>query len=618
MKFALYILIAMIVAVCPLYAQQVNVTASVSGTTIGTEEGVSYRIEVDGVTNSEVERPDAPSATGLVLTQPVASTQQSVSIVNGRMSQSISFEWVYRPEGEGKAEIGTTQVVVKGKTYATQPIEITVVPQSQRPQRRQTRRDPFSAFRQPSPQQPASPPPAITKKDIFIRAIPSDRNVFRNEQVNIEYQLYYREGMQLRQSRLADSWDAEGFWREELDVERRPIPRTVIENGLRFNTIVLKRVAVFPTRTGSLTVDPLKIEVEAYIPSRSADPFDQFFSFRPRYEPVEVASAPVAINVSDLPGEPPEDFLGAVGAFRVEASVDRSEVEVGEPIQVQLTLSGTGNMATIEPPHFEPPGVFEQYDPQVDIQINRSGQQIRGTKTLTYVLVPRSNGVFQIPQVSLSFFNPEHGRYETLNPRPTSVRVSGTPTAEASTVTSATGLPIDDIAGLLTTDASWRRVEPTPIHQSAWVYILLGLPMIALVGLLFYQKHADRMSGDQIYARNRRAHPVAKKHLKRAEALLVENDARAFYEEIERALLSFIGNRLNIADKGLTYQQLGTELSKRGVSDDVRDRLLSIMHECDRVRYAPVPPDQSAMNTACDRAYALIVDLDEVFSSKKG
>ena len=511
------------------------------------------------------------------------------------------------------------EVIVKGTTYTTDPISLTVVPQSQRPQRQQTRRDPFNPFgsrRSPQQQVPQSPL-TVSERDIFIRAIPSNRSVYRNQQVNIEYQLFYREGMQLRQSRLADSWDAEGFWREELDVERRPIPRTVVENGLRYNTIVLKRVAVFPTRAGELSIDPLKIEVEAYVPTRSADPFDQFFSFRPRYEPIEVSSPAVRINVDALPANEPDDFLGAVGSFRVEASVDRNEVEVGEPIQVTLSISGTGNMATIEPPHFEPPGVFELFDPQVDIQINRSGRQIRGTKTLNYVLVPRSNGVFQIPQVTLSFFNPEHGKYETLNPRPTSIKVVGEPIASPATLTSSSGFPVDDIAGLLTTGASWKRVNPALVHQSSLTYILLGLPFLLLVGLVFYQMHLDRIAGDQTYARNRRAHPVARKHLKKAEVLLSENKPRAFYEEIERAVMSFIGNRLNIADKGFTYQQLSEELAERGVGDDARARLVGLMQECDRVRYAPILPDQEAMNTACDRASALIVDLDEVFAGKR-
>ena len=619
MKYSFLVIISLLALVHPLKAQQANVKAFVSSTTIGTEEGVAYTIEVEGASANDVQRPQAPVAEGLTLSRPTASTQTSVSIVNGRMSQSVSFEWVYRPNGEGTARIGQAEVVVSGQTFTTDPISVSVVPQDQRPQR-QTRTDPFNPFgalRRPrQQQQPASPPPAISERDIFIRAVPSDRNVFRNEQVNIEYQLFYREGMQLRQSRLADSWDAEGFWREELDVERRPIPKTVVENGLRYNTITLKRVAVFPTRIGELTVDPLKIEVEAYVPSRSADPFDQFFSFRPRYEPVEVASRSVKINVESLPDDAPEDFLGAVGSFRVEAKVDRAEVQVGEPIEVELLISGTGNMATIEPPRFEPPGVFEQYDPQVKTQITRNGRQIRGTKTLTYVLVPRSNGVFQIPQVTLSFFNPQHGKYESLNPRPTTVRVTGDPMISPATLTSGSGLPVDDIAGLMIEGASWRQISPPLVHTSNLTYVLLGIPLLLLGGLLFYQKHLDRMAGDQTYARNRRAHPVARKHLKKAELLLQENKARAFYEEIERALLSFIGNRLNIADKGYTYQQLNSELAKRGAGDEVRGRLLHLMEECDRVRYAPILPDQNAMNTACDRASAVIVDLDRVFTGK--
>ena len=70
MKITLSIFVAAILFACPLYAQEVNVTATVSGTTIGTEEGVSYKIEIQGGTNNDVERPKAPSATGLTLAQP--------------------------------------------------------------------------------------------------------------------------------------------------------------------------------------------------------------------------------------------------------------------------------------------------------------------------------------------------------------------------------------------------------------------------------------------------------------------------------------------------------------------------------------------------------------------
>ena len=41
--------------------------------------------------------------------------------------------------------------------------------------------------------------------DLFIRALPSKRRAYQGEQIIIEYQLFFRDGVQLRQSRLADA-----------------------------------------------------------------------------------------------------------------------------------------------------------------------------------------------------------------------------------------------------------------------------------------------------------------------------------------------------------------------------------------------------------------------------
>ncbi len=594
------------------HAQTVRVQAFVSESTIGTEEILAYSIQIENASSQDVTRPEAPRTEGLTLLQSTPSSQMSTSIINGRLSQSLSFEWRYRPSREGQARIEETAVVVKGQTYRTAPITITVVPQSQRPAtaRRNARSrmiDPFNPSTTADDPLPAS---TIGKDDIFIRAIPSASSVYQSEQIHIEYQLFFREGMQLRQSRLADSWDAEGFWREELDVERRPIPQTVVEKGLRYNTIVLKRVAVFPTRAGELQIDPLKIEAEAFVPSRSSNPFDQFFSFSPRYEPVEVSSPPIKIHVEPLPAGAPESFNGAVGTFHIEASVDRQQVEVGEPIQVELRISGTGNIATLEPPLFTPPGVFEQYDPQIRTAINRNGNRVNGTKVLTYVLIPRSNGSFQIPQVEMTYFNTSRKQYEKMQPEAVTVRVTGNASTPAAAMTSAMGLPVDDIAGILPEASDWRRLHRQPLHRNPLVYLALFLPLAGLAALRVYTARAKLLAGDERTARNRSAHPLARKHLHGALTLLSRQDSRGFYQEVERAVRSFIGNRLNVAETGLTYQQLDQALESNGTTPALRKQVLGLIQECDRVRFAPVPPDQSAMNTACDRASQIIVQLD--------
>ena len=406
----------------PVGAQDVQVLSSVDETTIGTEENLVYRIEVRGATLSQVRTPSAPETEGLALLQRFPSTSQQTSIINGRIEQSIGFSWTFRPLREGTAQIKATTVTVGDRAYPTDLIRVTVVPQAQRPQRRATsRRNPF-APRSAEPE----PPPEVDDRDLFIRAIPSARDVYQNQQVTVAYQLFFREGIQLRQSRLTDSWDAEGFWREELDVEPRPLPRVVVEDGLRYNMITLKRVAVFPTRSGDLKIDPLRIESEVYVPVRSNDPFDRFFSSRNRYQTVEIASPTVRVTALPLPEDAPPTFNGAVGTFDLSVGVDRQDVEVGGSIQVVVEIEGTGNLATLSTPSFSPPGAFDVYDPQTDTQIRRTGSRVRGTKTFTYVLIPRANGTFELPPIAFTYLNTNTGAYETRRSLPIPVRVSGT------------------------------------------------------------------------------------------------------------------------------------------------------------------------------------------------
>ena len=121
----------------PVLGQDVSVVAHVDQTTIGTEETVTYTIEISGVAANQVRTPTPPNSDGLSLLQSVPSTQSSVSIVNGVMKQSYSFRWAYRPAAAGNATIGSTSVFAAGTTYQTEEIAVTVVPQSQRPARTQ-------------------------------------------------------------------------------------------------------------------------------------------------------------------------------------------------------------------------------------------------------------------------------------------------------------------------------------------------------------------------------------------------------------------------------------------------------------------------------------------------
>ena len=588
-------------------AQDLTVTASVNETTIGSEETLTYSLEVGGQSVPQISSPQPPETDGFVLTNRFPFTSQNMSIVNGRVRQSVSFNWTFKPVREGIARFQPMEIEIGGKSYRTSEIAVTVVPQAQRPPRPQ-RRSPFmlDPFRREPP--PTDQDAQISERDMFIRVVPSKRQAYQNEQVTIEYTLYFRTGIQLRQSRLADSWDAEGFWREELEIEARPIPQTVVVDGLRYNTIVLKRVAVFPTRTGSLRIDPLRIESEAALPFGSGDPF---FSLRNRYQPVRLESSPVTIDVLPWPADSPSSFAGAVGNFTLDVSADRSRLEVGESVQVTARVRGSGNIATLEAPFFRPPGVFEAYDPEVDSRVDRSGRIVRGSKTFSYLLVPRANGNYAIPEVTFAYLNPASGDYDVIRSEPIPLVVTGTASLTPEVATTAAGLPVDDIAPLKFDNVEWTSARRTPIHRLPWLYVFGILPLLGLAGIYLWRRHEVRLATDVDFARKRRAHPLARRHLKRAEELLASGDAAAFYEELERAVLGFVGNRLNIAELGLTRSQLLDRLATVGVPEASLKSLAQLLEECDKARFAPVPPRKEALNDAQTQAANLIVTIDQ-------
>ena len=592
----------------PVAGQDVRITALVSETTIGTEEELSYTVEIQGAALPEITTPEPPRTTGLALASSYPGTSRNVSVVNGDMTVSLGFTWRYKPLAEGRAVIQPTTVVAGGKTYATGSVTVNVVPQSQRPARRQSS---GSIFDQLAPSRdPAQS--EISERDLFIRANPSKRRAYHNEQIILEYGLYFRDGIQLRQSRLADSWDAEGFWREELAVESRPVPRVVVENGLRYNMIVLKRVAVFPTRTGSLEVDPLKIQSEASPAFGSRDPF---FALRSRYQPVELSSAPIRIESLDFPASAPASFSGAVGRYTMDVTLDRPKLEVGESAQLKVVISGTGNIATLEGPDIELPGIFEAYDPHVESSVNRSGSAVRGSKTFTYVLIPRSNGTFEIPPVEYSFLNPADRSYETLTSAAHRIEVTGDVATLSPAIATAGGLPVDDIPPILNEARRWRAAR-TPLHRSALIYTLMVLPLVLAGGAVAWKRREGRMASDVEYARRHRANPVAKKFLREAEALRLAGDARSFYAAIDAAVRGFVGDRLNVGEKAMTIGEFCKTVGKAGADLHTIAAIRSLLEECDQARFAPMVPDQHVVDTALQRASAVIENLNQQLESR--
>ncbi len=594
--------LSVLLGLCMLFAHpasaQITVHAYVDKTIMGEAETLTYTVEARGAFR-DLNRITAPTTRGLMAVQTSPVQSWDVAILGGQTRQQLTLQWQYRPIGTGTAYLDAVTLRLDGQDYTTDPIVVTVVSQSQRPSMPTWVPSPTGS---PRPDPTADAPPS----DLFIRAEPSSATAYVGEQVVIDYVLYFEAGVQPRNSRIASAWDADGFWREELELDRFVGTRSVDVGGRRFEAAAIKRMAVFPTRSGRLQVDSLDVEVDVLRATRLGG--TRGFTFNPfgsRFERETVTAAPVIVDVRPLPPGAPPSFAGAVGQFGLAVEADRSEVDVGEPVRVTATLSGRGNIATLDAPDWETPASLEQYSARASEQIDRRAEEIRGQKAFTFTVVPRYGGTFTLPPVTWSYFEPEEGVYQTLQSDSLRLHVVGpaAPLAEAAP-------PAADPNALIgpMQDATWRRREAfVPFYARPWVWAGFAVPALALLALVAVRHFRDR-DEDSPYIRSLRAFPAAERSLQEAKALLEAGDARGFYAGLERTLRLFLSDRLDTAAHGLSLSELGALLTERAVTPETRADMLRLVRESEEAQFAPFVRSASATDT--DRAARLMAAVD--------
>ena len=570
----------------------VRVTAQAEPMEVTVGNAVVLTVQVQGAPATVIRTPRRPAAVHLQPRQQRPDVRRTRSTQGGGLRRTVTYSWRFRAQRAGAARIQPVTVVVRGEEYTTAPLELRVLPASD------TAAGP--TLRGPEGGARAS----LDTRDLFVRATSTAGQAYQNEQVVVEYRLFFRPGIRLRHSRLTDSWDAPGFWREELNVASRPTPRMQHAYGRQYETVVLKRVALFPTRPGTLRVDPLRIETEAQGPVQARGGA----SLRGRFRPVQLASRTLSVRVRPLPDPAPALFDGAVGQFDMTTRVEADSAAVGRPLSLTVRVEGQGTLTTLSPPRLDSVPGLDVYEPTVETDVERNGRSLRGTKTFTYTLVPRTGGRHAVPRVAFSYFDPEKQQYQTLRARGPVLQVAGTAAPRAVGRT-GTGLPVGDVAELMTAnEAQWGPTNTAPLYRRPWIYWALLLPVGgAVAGLVFRRWRRQRPASVPSLS----SAPAAPDRLEAARRHCADGDAQAVCEALEQALRTAVMDQLGLDAWPQTPSRLDRHLRHHDVPRALRNRLRTVLRRCNESRYAPAdtapPADPDALLEAAE---ALLRDLD--------
>ena len=584
-----------------LTAKDISVSAYADKTSVGQYQQFTLSVEISGEGASRIADPQLPEMDSFASFLGSGSSQ-NIQFVNGKMSVSKVLTYHYQATEPGTHQIGPVVVKYEGQTYSTNPIQIEVKAGGGRPSAPDNR--------QRQQQQRVSSEPG---DDLFVEATVNKKRVFQNEPVTITYKIYTR--LQVASFGFSKEPATTGFWKEDYELPTQPVTSTEIVNGKQYTVATIKKMALYPMTPGSKKIDPLVISCEVRSKRQSRDPFDSFFSdpFFGRTETVQVPSNAVNIEVLPLPeAGRPADFNGAVGKFKISAWTDKNQVKTNEAVTFKLKIEGRGNIHHLNP-NVHISGEFETYPPKEAENIQRQSEPISGSKVYEYVLIPRLPGRQKIDAVEYSYFDPDARVYKTLKTDPIFIDVEkGRETFSmipAGTTKEQVKWLGKDIRFINTGPVEFQKIGQAFYHNLLFWAVLI-VPLFALSGALGYRRHLTRLDEDVAYARDRRARGAARRGLAKARQLLKAETQKAFYAETARAVLKFLGNKLNVAEAGMISDEIRKILENRKVNTTLIDELFSILNTCDYQRFAPSEASETEMQKLLKRSEKVMSDLD--------
>ncbi len=611
------IITALIVA---LYATAAFAQTSISvdaHKVVGVDERFNVVFEVEGE-NSPSNFTWNPGDDFQLVWGPQKGTSSSVSIVNGKVSKSSksSFTYILLPKKTGTFTLPAATATVKGETISSKSITIQVV-QNGAAQSSGSSSSSGGSGSSSSGSGSSSSREAASGEDVFMRLNLSKTNVVVGEPITATLSLYQRANIVGFENARFPSFD--GFWSQETETPSNiEFHRESLGDNI-YNAAVLRRYVIIPQKSGNMTIDPAEIVclINVLRPGRSSGSiFDSFFGEEYVTVKKRVSTRAVTVKVSPLPAGAPASFSGGVGNYSISARLSKDSLKVHDAASLIVTVSGKGNVSLIEAPKLSFPPDFETYDVKTTQNTDKSGTT--GSKTFEYPFIPRSYGDFTLPPLKYSYYDVNSKKYATVSTDSLRIKVAkGNQTATTTLEPGQNQLTVDrkgvknlgeDIRFIRTKAPSFTEDKGFLVGRPLY-WIILALLALAAFAIWLTMRKAAAMRADVRGTKNRKATKMALKRLKLAGEFMSKGLQTAFYEELHRALLGFVSDKLSMDMAEQNKENIAAALASRGISEGLANEFTDLLDACEYARYAPSTGSEQ-MSAHYEKAVDVITAID--------
>ncbi len=544
-----------------------------------------------------------------ILAGPFESRSSYTQIINGKKSSAtnLSYTLTLMPSKTGTFKIPGASIVVDGEKIYSNDLTIKVENAENNAQKQNEGGTVTGGGTQ-----------RVTSESIFVRTIVSKTNIYEQEAISVTYKLYTL--LDVAQFTGAKLPDFNGFLKQDIEQSQNKQLSAETYKGRSYGTVVLYQAVLFPQHTGEIEIGKasftalLRLQNKAQVRSI----FDDFFDSYTNVEKTLTAPA-VTVKVSELPlAGKPATFSGAVGNFNLTSTLSSGNLKTNQAATIKVVISGNGNMKLLKNPEIKFPDGFEVYDPKVDNKFSSGSGGVSGTKTIEYMFIPRRSGKFDIPSAELSYFDLNNKTYRTLRTPAYKINVTKGEGGEA-VVENFTGkedvTPLAKDIRYLYTGSVKLQPESRPWFGTLPFWMLFLIPLIiAAILFIYFRKHVKE-NADLAFVKTKKANKVAQKRLRLALKFLEEGKKNQFYEEVMKAVWTYLSDKLVIPVAELNKDNIRLKMNEKGMEKEVTDNFTNILNTCEYASYAPDSGRQEMGNLYGETVDA-ISRMEEHFKKK--
>jgi hypothetical protein len=577
-------------------AEPLTVSAELSERQVMVGDVVTLQIRAVATVNGNIEV-QVPRVEGLTELSRSSSEGTSISWSNVggqqvRREQTVEVE--LQADKPGTLSLPGVVAAVGREQARSSPLTLVVVGQE----------DLQSAAAAP-PGEVAPPDPG--EEALFARYRVDHPQAYLGQEILVDLEIFASPNGNFSLEEVPGTPELDGFWTELLFKPERLTRSVEKVNGRSYHVYRLWRVALYPLTAGERSLPSVRL---TYSTGRG------IFGGGRR---ARIRTKPVTLEILPLPTEGrPQDFVSTnVGRYALSAQVDAARVPAGKAVVLKVSLRGRGNIKNAKLPELGALDGFRAFPPTVSTDAKPALDGLQGTKTAEILLMPTRGGRLSIPGLSLPVFDPQAKAYARLTTPSIPILVDGEPAGPEAPPPAVAAAPEPAQQDALRPIRFRADLTPAaePPFARPWYWALVAAVPLLFLALLGLERVLQGARAETPERRRRAVARGARARLAEARRLAQAGQGAEAYAAFTDALFELGTERLQVALRGLTTEQIAATLVSRGASEALARRVQHELEQADYARY--VPGAASGVAGSLDTWEGLLSEIEALGGKKR-